>query len=132
MRHLVEVRISIARPVAEVWRLAQSSRAWPPMPGAPFELQVTDPEAEQEFSGRTSPRRVEYAITNGLPVREHRGELVLTETPTGGTELEFRESFRPRIWGTGGYLRGRRERALVDTARTWERVSESSASGPTT
>jgi hypothetical protein len=87
------------------------------MPGAPFELQIGDVEP---------PGRVGYAITEGLPVREHRGELVLSATPSGGAELEFRESFRPRIWGTGGYLRGRRERALVDTARSWERVSTDS------
>lgn len=110
----MDVRISIARPVADVWQLACDPQAWPPMPGAPFELQVGETE---------SPGRVGYAITEGLPVREHCGELLLTSTSSGGTELEFRESFRPRIWGTGGYLRGRRERALVDTARAWERVS---------
>jgi hypothetical protein len=98
------------------------------MPGAPFELQVTEPDT----SRRDSPHRVEYEITDGLPVRDHRGELVLTGTPTGGTELRFHESFRPRIWGTGGYLRGRRERTLVDTARAWGEVSETSPSGPTT
>jgi hypothetical protein len=123
MRHLVEVRISIGRPVADVWGLARDPKAWPPMPGAPFELQISAAEP---------PRRLVYSITDGLPVREHCGELVLAETPTGGTELVFRESFRPRIWGTGGYLRGRRERVLVDTSRTWERVSQGSASGPTT
>lgn len=114
MRHLVDVRISVARPVAAVWQLACDPKAWPPMPGAPFELQLSEAEP---------PHRVVYAITEGLPVREHRGELALTATASGGTELVFSESFRPRIWGTGGYLRGRRERALVDTARTWEQVS---------
>jgi hypothetical protein len=114
----VDVRISVARPVAEVWQLACDPMAWPPMPGAPFELQLS----QAELSEMDLPRRVAYAITAGLPVREHRGELVLTPTPSGGTELAFGESFRPRIWGTGGYLRGRRERALVDTARAWERA----------
>ena len=117
MKHLLDVRISVARPVAEVWQLACDPKAWPPMPGAPFELRLSQAEP---------PRRLAYAITAGLPVREHRGELELTATPSGGTELVFCESFRPRIWGTGGYLRGRRERALVDTARTWERGSTDS------
>lgn len=84
--------------------------AWPAMPGAQLVLEVTPAEVF---------RRIEYGICAGLPVRDHHGELTMTETRTGGTELVFTESFRPRIWGTGGYLRGRRERALLDTARWW-------------
>jgi hypothetical protein len=84
------------------------------MPGAQLILEVRAVETS---------RRIAYEISAGLPVRDHHGELVLSQTPTGGTELVFSESFRPRIWGTGGYLRGRRERALIDTAQWWGRGS---------
>ncbi len=114
MRQVVEVRISVAQPLAEIWKLASDDAAWPAMPGAQLVLEVTPVEAF---------RRLEYGISAGLPVRAHRGELTLNPTPTMGTELIFTESFRPRIWGTGGYLRGRRERALVDTALSWGRDS---------
>jgi hypothetical protein len=88
--------------------------AWPVMPGADLVLALSPCETDH---------RIEYRITAGLPVREHRGELVVTSTPTGGTELLFTEAFRPRIWGTGGYLRGRRERALIDAAQSWSRAN---------
>lgn len=62
----------------------------------------------------------EYAIESGLPIIDHHGEVALTDTGRGGTEVVFTESFRPRLWGTGGFLRGRRERALIETARRWD------------
>lgn len=108
MRQVVEVRISVAQPIGEVWTLACDGAAWPAMPGAQLVLEVTPIEAS---------RRLEYGICAGLPVRDHHGELTVRETPSGGTELLFTESFRPRIWGTGGYLRGRRERVLIETAQ---------------
>lgn len=114
MRQVVDVRISVSQPLAEVWDLACDATAWPAMPGAQLVLEVR-PVA--------TARRIEYVISAGLPVFEHHGELDLSQTPTGGTEIVFNESFRPRIWGTGGYLRGRRERALIDTAQWWGRGS---------
>lgn len=112
MRQVVDVRISVARPVVEVWRLACDGDAWPAMPGAGVVLEL----APSEQMGR-----LEYRILSGLPVLDHHGVLALLPTPTGGTELVFTESFRPRIWGTGGYLRGRRERVLIDTVERWGR-----------
>lgn len=100
----------MAEPSASVWLLACDCDSWARMPGAEMVLVLTPTEPG---------KRLSYAITAGLPVREHRGDLVLLDTPTGGTELVFNESFRPRIWGTGGYLRGRREQTLIDTAQTW-------------
>ena len=121
MRHEVEVRISSERPRDEVWTLACDVSCWPAMPGADLDIALTPLATGQ---------RIEYGITAGLPVREHHGELSMTSTATGGTELVFTESFRPRIWGTGSYLRGRRERALVDTAQGWSRASPNRAERP--
>ncbi len=106
------------RPLHEVWGLACDVSSWPAMPGADLAITLT-PVATED--------RIEYGISAGLPVRDHHGQLAMTSTPDGGTELVFAESFRPRIWGTGGYLRGRRERALIDTAQSWGRASPDSA-----
>lgn len=114
MRHEVEVRISVERPLAEVWSLACDLNSWPPMPGADLALALTP---------LATGHRIQYGITAGLPVRDHHGELAMVATATGGTELIFIEAFRPRIWGTGGYLRGRRELALISSAQWWGRVS---------
>lgn len=67
----------------------------------------------------TDRHTVRYRIESGLPVREHEGTAVVAPSGTGGTEILIEESFRARLWGTGGYLRTRRERALIDTARAW-------------
>lgn len=115
------MRISVELPLAEVWSLACDVNCWPAMPGADVAIDLTP---------LATGHRVEYGITAGLPVRDHRGELGLTPTATGGTELVFIEAFRSRIWGTGGYLRGRRERALIDTAQWWGRVNPDSAERP--
>lgn len=110
MKHCVEVRISVPNVATDIWKLASDQSLWPEMPGAHLTLEVTQLESQ---------RRLGYCIRAGLPVRDHRGELTFRPTPTGGTELMFTESFRPRIWGTGGYLRGRRERALIEAAQVW-------------
>ncbi|MCY7300128.1 MAG: hypothetical protein LH616_13060 [Ilumatobacteraceae bacterium] len=112
------MRISVARPAAEVWLLACNHDSWAAMPGAQLSLDLTPAHAE---------RRLEYAVAGGLPVIDHQGVLTVSDTVTGGTELCFTESFRPRIWGTGSFLRGRRERTLIDTAQSWDRRSPESA-----
>jgi hypothetical protein len=79
------------------------------------------PGAELAIVSRVDPARstVQYEISSGLPVLEHEGSVVIAPSGSGGTEIVIEESFRVRIWGTGGYLRGRRERTLVDLARAW-------------
>jgi len=110
VRLVVDVRISVPAPSTAVADLVRDPASWPAMPGATLTLRV-EPGA--------SPREYRYRIVSGLPVREHRGTVELVDTDTGGTEIVLVESFRPRIWGTGGYLRGRRERAMIDAARQW-------------
>lgn len=112
MRVEAEVRLRSPRSSAEIWPHACDPSTWPPMPGAELVYAVLEAEP---------PRLVRYSIVAGLPVRDHRGEIVLEPTATGGTEIVVRESFRGRVWGTSGYLRGRRERALVQSAAAWDR-----------
>jgi hypothetical protein len=110
VRHEVAVRIASARTVEEVWADASDVDAWPSMPGAELSI-ASSVEAAQNT--------VQYEIVSGLPVLEHEGRVVIAPSGSGGAEIVIEESFRARIWGTGGYLRGRRERTLVDLARAW-------------
>ena len=107
----MEVRIGVSASAGEVAALAADPDQWPPMAGASLCLRIEATPVAHHF---------EYTIESGLPVVDHHGEVTLTDTGRGGTELVFIESFRPRIWGTGGFLRGRRERALIETARRWD------------
>lgn len=66
-----------------------------------------------------APSLLRYSLATGLPVRDHEGMVRLEPSGVGGTEIVVREAFRARLWGTSGYLRGRRERALVDLTRAW-------------
>ena len=111
MRNAVEVRMSVSASVEVIAALAADPSTWAQTPGADVCLRVESTSVPDHFA---------YTIESGLPVRDHRGELALRGTGHGGTEVVFAESFRPRIWGTGGFLRGRRERVLIDTARGWD------------
>lgn len=110
MRHQVRVLVASPRQVDEVWAKASDGDSWLPMAGAEL---VMAREIDDEL------RTVRYRIESGLPIREHAGTVELTSTEFGGTEILIEESFRARIWGTGGYLRSRRERALLDLALSW-------------
>lgn len=114
MRHAVEVRIGVSASVAEMSALVGEADTWLPMPGTNAELQVS---AALEADG------YQYRIVSGLPVKDHRGRVTLVDNGHGGTEVVLTESFRARIWGTGGFLRARRERALVETARHWDHLA---------
>lgn len=106
----IEVRLRTSVPVDTVWRRAADPSDWPPMPGADLEYEVIQSDL---------PHLLRYRISGGLPLREHEGTVRVAEVPEGVTEIVLHESFRARIWGTGGHLRGRRERALLDLARAW-------------
>lgn len=109
MRVEVEVRLRTASVAEDLWDKVRDPASWPPMPGADLTYRVTE---------SAPPRLLRYALVDGLPVREHEGAVRLE--PVGiGTEIVVHESFRARLWGTAGFLRGRRERALVDLARVW-------------
>lgn len=98
------------RSVESVWTSVVDPSTWLAMPGAEVTYRVLQSEP---------PTLLRYVISGGLPVCEHAGSVVLEPTSSDGTEIVLHEAFRGRIWGTTGYLRGRRERALVDIARSW-------------
>lgn len=45
------------------------------------------------------PTHIEYTITKGGPLKDHRGIQHLTPTPSGGTILEYTIQFRGRVPG---------------------------------
>lgn len=64
--------------------------------GAPFEETIVVFER---------PQRIEYVVSKGSPIKNHRG-VILFKPAGGGTELDYTISFDPRIPLTGGLIRG--------------------------
>ena len=59
---------------------------------------------EEEIVAFDPPKRMEYRVTAGMPIRDHHGEVRLD--PDGeGTRLCWRVRFRPLVPGTGWLLR---------------------------
>jgi hypothetical protein len=50
-------------------------------------------------------RRFAYTHESSLPVKGYRGEVDLTPTGDGGTEIRWVSTFEPKVPGTGGLLR---------------------------
>ena len=46
---------------------------------------------------------IEYVISKGSPLKNHRGLITFRDVP-GGTQVDYEISFEPRIPGTGGAL----------------------------
>jgi uncharacterized protein YndB with AHSA1/START domain len=64
------------------------------------------------------PRRLAYiALESSLPVRNHRSDVQLSETTTGGTEIWWRSSYEAKIFGTGWMIDKNIRLFLADTVR---------------
>jgi uncharacterized protein YndB with AHSA1/START domain len=54
---------------------------------------------EESITAYEPNRRIEYRITKGSPLRDHRGEMLFTERPGGGTHLRYEISFGGKFPG---------------------------------
>jgi uncharacterized protein YndB with AHSA1/START domain len=68
---------------------------------------------EEEITGFDPPKRMTYALTAGMPVREYEAEILL-EPHGAGTALTWRVRLRPSIPGSGWLLRRLTRRAISD------------------
>jgi hypothetical protein len=74
------------------------------------------------------PRRLAYELLSGLPLRDYRGEITLTEAD-GGTEITWRSEFEPKIPGTGGLFRRALGKFIADAAKRLAAEAERRAGG---
>ena len=89
-------------PVREVVR----RRAGSPEPngvGAVRTIRGMGLVVEEQITGWKPGERFEYVLTEGAPLRDHVGEMVL-EPAEGGTLVRWSVRFRPLIPGTGAFL----------------------------
>ncbi len=50
------------------------------------------------------PALIEYTVTRGSPIKNHLGRICLTAATDGGTDIDYRISFDPRIPLTGALI----------------------------
>jgi uncharacterized protein YndB with AHSA1/START domain len=89
-------------PVREVVR----RRAGSPEPngvGAVRTIRGMGLVVEEQITGWKPGERFEYVLTEGAPLRDHVGEMVLVPAE-GGTLVRWSVRFRPLIPGTGAFL----------------------------
>jgi hypothetical protein len=68
--------------------------------------------------------RFAYELVSGLPVRDYRGEGTLDPTPSGGTRITWRSTFRPGFPLSGPLQRVALRRFLRRTARSLARAAQ--------
>jgi uncharacterized protein YndB with AHSA1/START domain len=68
---------------------------------------------EEEITGFDAPRRLDYRLVAGAPVRDHQGS-VRFEPDGAGTRVTWNVRFRPLVPGTGWLLRRVLDRSLRD------------------
>ena len=91
---------------AGVWPLLADPGRW--LAGAGVAVTV-------EVVSRRPPHVLTYRVVAGLPVREDTGTVELVPV-AGGTDICWSHRFRPRIPGTGGFLRTRLETQTAEAA----------------
>jgi uncharacterized protein YndB with AHSA1/START domain len=139
----VEVNARSSASPEQVWALLADARTWHRW--APFDdSTVEDGEGLGELrrfqSGRRTtrervtgfepPRRLEYELVSGLPIRDYRAEVTLT--PDGeGTAIRWHSRFRAVVPGTGWLIRRPLARFIERAAEGVAREAESGPPPPT-
>lgn len=125
----VELEAHLAAPPEVVWEWIadhERMREWMPVaevvrrrPGRPDEngagavrtVRCSPFVYEEEIVASKPPERMEWVLKEGAPVREMKGEVLLTAEP-GGTRIRWRLVLRPLVPGTGPLLRRAFERQV--------------------
>ncbi len=79
--------------------------------GAVRHMHGAGPTIVEEVVLFEAPTRMEYVLTKGAPIRDHRGSLELFEAGDV-TEVRWSVRFRPVVPGTGWMLKAVLQRAL--------------------
>lgn len=120
--HRIDVHATSPASPEAVWALLADATTWPEWSdfeeatieqpdadggqgvGSRRRFKVGRTRSREEIVAFEPPRHVAYVLLSGLPVRDYRGDVVLTGTGNGGTDIHWHSEFRPRIPGTGAFV----------------------------
>jgi hypothetical protein len=100
------------------WTKSELEREGSPPPGGVDSIKrlargrMTIREEVTEFE---PPSRYGYRLLSGLPVRDYRAQVTLSDA-ADGTEIHWHSEFDVRFPGTGGLVRRSLQRAVRDVA----------------
>ena len=131
----IDVRATSSAPVQAVWDLLSDVDSWPQWSGVDKaeRLAEGDPAPdglgsrrlfltnrvrnEEEVVRFEAPHHLSYEVRGGnLPIRDYHADVTLSETPEGGTAIEWRSTFRAKYPGTGGFVRRKLQQFIAETA----------------
>ena len=75
------------------------------------------------------PRHVAYALISGLPLRDYRGDVTLTPTSTGGTDIHWQSRYGLKIPLTSRLFRRKLGGFIQETADALAAAAASDPSG---
>ena len=111
------------------WESAVLEREGKPPPGgigAVKALKRGRIVSREEVTAFDPPSRFGYRLLSGLPLRDYEAEIVLADSPGGGTDITWRSRFRPKLPLTGALFRRALQRFTADAAERLARAAERS------
>lgn len=109
------------------WSKTRFEREGEPAPGgvgAVRELKMPGSTIREEITDHEPPARMEYTLLSGLPVRNYRAGVRLTDLDGGGTRIEWSSEFDGKFPGAGAAMRLLLGRAIADAPKRVARAAE--------
>jgi uncharacterized protein YndB with AHSA1/START domain len=141
-RNVVEATARSSAPRDVVWRVLADARSW----SSWGDWQTTELEREgdpppdgvgaiRRFTRRPvttreqvvmfdPPSRFAYTLLSGIPVRDYRAQVTLTEAGNGGTNIHWESRFDAKLRGTDAALRKLVGSVIADVALKLAKAAE--------
>jgi len=123
MNQVVHVEGSTSAPRERVFELIAEVEQWPSW--AAFDEAALEREGASDRQGVGAIRRFRagrartreeivaferpghfaYVLLSGIPIRDYRADVTLTERSDGGTDISWHSTFRSKVPGLGGVVR---------------------------